>query len=121
VNDELTELAFAFRSLDQSYSIPGTKGCCAWTAGSEYIQPDVDESLADLGAEVEKLRESHEETARESDEDKAAARKREEAKRREEQKDREEMKRREEQKKKEAERKKREEDRRKKSETSLTA
>lgn len=33
VNDELTELAFAIRSLDQSYGYEGMKGCRAWTAG----------------------------------------------------------------------------------------
>jgi hypothetical protein len=48
VNDELTELAFAFRSLDQSYCVEGQEGCCSWTAGSCYRQRPVEESLADL-------------------------------------------------------------------------
>ncbi len=48
VNDELTELAFAVRSLDQSYCIEGQEGCCAWTAGSCFRQRPVEESLADL-------------------------------------------------------------------------
>lgn len=48
VNDELTELAFAIRSLDQSYGYEGMKGCRAWTAGSSYVQQPVEESLAEL-------------------------------------------------------------------------
>lgn len=48
VNDELKELAFAFRSLDQSYSIAPIKGCGGWTAGSEFIQQDVEKSLEEL-------------------------------------------------------------------------
>jgi hypothetical protein len=48
VNDELTELALAFRSLDQSYCVEGQEGCCAWTAGSCFRQRPVEESLADL-------------------------------------------------------------------------
>lgn len=50
VNDELKELSFAIRSLDQSYSFAGHKGCRSWTAGSSYTQPDVKESLSELRA-----------------------------------------------------------------------
>lgn len=53
VNDELTELAFAIRSLDQSYGYEGMQGCRAWTAGSSYVQQPVEESLAELCVHVE--------------------------------------------------------------------
>ena len=48
VNEELKDVGFAIRSLDQSYSIPGTQGCCASTAGSSFQQQDIGKSLADL-------------------------------------------------------------------------
>lgn len=48
VNDEMTEMASAIRSLDQSYVIRGHSSCGAWTAGSYYIQPRVEESLAEI-------------------------------------------------------------------------
>jgi hypothetical protein len=48
VNSELTELAVAVRSLNQSYSVPGHASCRAWTAGSSYTQRDVKESVHDL-------------------------------------------------------------------------
>ena len=53
VNDELTETAYAIRSLDQSYYIPGQHGCGSWTAGSYFIQQDVEEARADLGEYIE--------------------------------------------------------------------
>lgn len=53
INDELVEMAYAFRSLDQSYSFKGTASCGAWTAGSCYVQPPVEESIADLCAVVD--------------------------------------------------------------------
>lgn len=105
VNDELTELAFAIRSLDQSYSFEGTKGCGAWTAGSQFIQRDVEESIEDLCAEIEEMKDREQKQADDHDAGKK----------------KEEMKKREAQKKKEAERKKREEDRQKKEETALSA
>ncbi len=52
VNDELFELASAFRSLDQSYSVAGDASCGAWKAGSSYIQQPVEQSLADLCADT---------------------------------------------------------------------
>jgi hypothetical protein len=55
VNDELTEVASAFRSLDQSYHIEGRHGCSAWTAGSSYRQPCVEESLEELHTFVGEL------------------------------------------------------------------
>ena len=51
VNDELKEMARAFRSLDQSYGYLGHRSCRAWTAGSCYIQQDVATSLAEINAE----------------------------------------------------------------------
>ena len=48
VNGELQDLAFAIRSLDQSYEIPAQQGCGAYTAGSCFKQEPVEESLAIL-------------------------------------------------------------------------
>ena len=48
VNSELQDLAFAMRSLDQSYEIPAQKGCGAYTAGSSFTQEPVEKSLAIL-------------------------------------------------------------------------
>lgn len=50
VNDEMTEMAYSFRSLDQSYGYQGTCSCRAWTAGSCYIQPPVAQSIQELCA-----------------------------------------------------------------------
>lgn len=49
VNDELKDVAFAIRSLDQSYSIPAQEGCGAMTAGSSFKQEPVEKSLKELG------------------------------------------------------------------------
>jgi hypothetical protein len=49
VNAELTDAAFAFRSLDQSYSYYGfSQGGRAWVAGSAYTQVDVAVAHAEL-------------------------------------------------------------------------
>ena len=48
VNGELKDLAFAIRSLDQSYEIPAQRCCGAYTAGSSYTQEPVEKSLAIL-------------------------------------------------------------------------
>ncbi len=53
VNQELTETAYAIRSLDQSYYVQPQQGCGAWTAGSCYIQRDVEEAHADLGLYIQ--------------------------------------------------------------------
>ncbi|MCA9078069.1 MAG: hypothetical protein KDA93_23770 [Planctomycetaceae bacterium] len=55
VNKELTETAYAIRSLDQSYCIPAQQGCGSWTAGSCYVQQDVEEARADLGLYIQDL------------------------------------------------------------------
>ena len=54
VNEELQDVAFAIRSLDQSYSIPAIEGCGARTAGSSFQQEPVKESLAELTTVMEK-------------------------------------------------------------------
>ena len=66
VNDELTEVAMAFRSLDQSYQIAGASGCGACTAGSCYTQPPVEESLRKLSAEIEEAK-AHAQKHRDAD------------------------------------------------------
>lgn len=48
VNEELKEVGYAIRSIDQSYSIPAREGCGAWTAGSEFKQQPVEKSLKQL-------------------------------------------------------------------------
>ena len=48
VDQELKEFAGAIRSLDQSYGYVGHQSCRAWTAGSYYRQPPVQQALADL-------------------------------------------------------------------------
>ena len=54
VDGELRDFGYAVRSLDQSYSVPGRKGCRgAWTAGSKFVQQSVEESLGEL-KEVER-------------------------------------------------------------------
>ena len=51
INGEFKEMASAIRSLDQSYAFRGHRSCNAWTAGSCYVQPDVQQSLAEINAE----------------------------------------------------------------------
>ena len=48
VNEELQDVAFAIRSLDQSYSIPAQESCGAMTAGSSFKQEPVEKSLDEL-------------------------------------------------------------------------
>jgi hypothetical protein len=51
VDEELREFAYAIRSLDQSYAFLGHHSCRAWSAGSCYRQPDVQQSLSELCGE----------------------------------------------------------------------
>lgn len=51
INAELKEMAAGIRSLDQSYAYAGQRGCRSWTAGSCYIQQDVQQSLAELSGD----------------------------------------------------------------------
>ncbi len=46
-------MSYAFRSLDQSYHYEGFSSGSAWTAGSGYVQPPVEESVAELRAKVD--------------------------------------------------------------------
>src|SRR5437879_3605569 len=50
LNAELTDLARAIRSLDQSYSFGGYRSCRAYTAGSCFTQTPVADSLQTLCA-----------------------------------------------------------------------
>ncbi len=50
INGELTDMARAIRSLDQSYSFAGFSNCRAWSAGSTYRQQPVAEALQTLCA-----------------------------------------------------------------------
>ena len=56
VNDELTEVAMAIRSVDQSFHFEGASGCGACVAGSSYTQRPVEESLKQLCEEIEKTK-----------------------------------------------------------------
>ena len=57
VNDELTDLAFAFRSLDQSYYVAGHESYTAGTAAFGYVQEPVAVSHERLRAEQARLTE----------------------------------------------------------------
>ncbi len=59
VNDELVEVAYAFRSLDQSYSFEGRNRCGATVAGSSYTQRPVKESIDELCAQIEEANKKH--------------------------------------------------------------
>ena len=63
VNEELQDVAFAIRSLDQSYSIPAQDGCGAHTAGSTFEQEPVEKSLDEL-REVVQTAEQEEQKAK---------------------------------------------------------
>lgn len=60
VNAELEETAFALRSLDQSYSIPGQKIGNAFVAGSSFTQKPVAVSHAELRKQIERDRAAEE-------------------------------------------------------------
>ena len=65
VNEELKDVGFAIRSLDQIYNIPARKGCAGgMTAGSAFQQAPVKKSLAEL-CEVARKAEQAEKAARE--------------------------------------------------------
>ncbi len=54
ISEELQDVAFAIRSLDQSYTIPAQEGCGARTAGSSFTQEPVQKSLNELREVVRK-------------------------------------------------------------------
>ncbi|MEO2014515.1 MAG: hypothetical protein ABGZ53_09085 [Fuerstiella sp.] len=54
VNEELKDVGYAIRSLDQSYQIPAQKSCTgAMTAGSVFTQTPIEESPAEAEEEVQ--------------------------------------------------------------------
>jgi hypothetical protein len=74
-NSELEEMAFALRSLDQSYSIQGMTTANAKTAGSSYTQKPVEEAHAELRKQIERDRKAAEKEAAASSDDKEAPQK----------------------------------------------
>ena len=48
VNEELSDVAHSFRSLDQGYEIQGFQNCRAYTPGSAFVQQDVKKSHKEL-------------------------------------------------------------------------
>lgn len=65
IDAELREVAYAFRSLDQSYYVHGSSTPLAAKAGSGYIQQPVKRSLWELKQFERRLeREGHEEARR---------------------------------------------------------
>ena len=59
VNGEMHELAYSFRSLDQSYGLHGFNGATSWTPGSYFRQQDVAVSRAQLDAYAEQVRQRY--------------------------------------------------------------
>lgn len=53
MNDELSEVASSFRSLNQSFCLEGQSGCGAWTAPSFYVQPPPECARIELKHPVE--------------------------------------------------------------------
>jgi len=68
VNSELEEAAFALRSLDQSFSIPGQRIGKAFVAGSSYTQKPVAEAHAELRRQIERDRAAEEKARLKSEE-----------------------------------------------------
>jgi len=68
VNDELRDVSYSFRSLDQSYSVAGHSSATAWTAGSGFTQEPVDVSLVKLREREEELRAKYAPAVRTDDE-----------------------------------------------------
>ncbi len=56
VNDELTDVAMAIRSVDQSFHIEGASSCGACVAGSSFTQTPVGESLQELREDVKQAK-----------------------------------------------------------------
>jgi hypothetical protein len=69
VDAEFEETAMSIRGIDQSYYIQGFRGCGAWTAGSSYTQPPVEESRAAL---QERINQRRAESARQAESESAA-------------------------------------------------
>jgi hypothetical protein len=60
-NSELEDVAFAIRSLDQSFQIPGQESGGARTAGSRFQQMPVKKAHAQLRRQIERDRKQAEE------------------------------------------------------------
>jgi len=60
VNSELEEMAFALRSLDQSFSIPEQRIGKAFVAGSSFTQKPVAEAHEELRQQIERDRKAEE-------------------------------------------------------------
>lgn len=56
VNEELTDVARAIRSVDQSYHYHGMSGCGSCVSGSSYTQEPVAVSLKHLETEIDQAR-----------------------------------------------------------------
>ncbi|MBL8819460.1 MAG: hypothetical protein JNL58_25735 [Planctomyces sp.] len=89
VNEELKDVGFAIRSLDQSYEIPGQQGCGAMTAGSSFKQEPVKESLKELSS-VYRDAEKKEKAQAERLEQQLKERRKEEAKKKEQAREKDE-------------------------------
>ncbi len=48
INEELKEMAFSIRSLDQSYCYQGMSGCGSSTSGSTFLQMPVEQAHEEL-------------------------------------------------------------------------
>ncbi|QDT55059.1 hypothetical protein Pan44_31000 [Caulifigura coniformis] len=68
VNSELEEMAFALRSLDQSYSIPEQRIGQAFVAGSSFTQKPVAEAHDELRQQIQRDREAEEKARLKSEE-----------------------------------------------------
>ncbi len=72
VNEELKDVGFAIRSLDQSYEIPARTSCTgAMTAGSSFKQAPVNKSLSELCEVARKAEKVAEERARKAEQERA--------------------------------------------------
>ncbi len=66
IGDELAEIGFAFRSLDQSFCIPEQRVGNAWSAGSQFLQAPADESVSRLRKEYEQEKQANREASQQS-------------------------------------------------------
>ena len=69
VDAELEEVAFAFRSLDQSFSIPEQRIGNAFVAGSSFTQKPVEQAHQELREQVKRDREAEEKARKKAQEE----------------------------------------------------
>lgn len=72
LNEELKDVAFAFRSLDQSFSFEGHRSPRAWSAGSNFTQKPVKEAHEELQKRIDELEDALRREAEESLEEASA-------------------------------------------------